>query len=430
MSDIQAVRGMKDVLPDEVVYWQYCESIIRSVLSDYVYQEIRLPIVESTQLFKRAVGEVTDIVEKEMYTFDDRNGSSLSLRPEGTACCVRAGIEHGLLYNQIQKLWYMGPMFRHERPQKGRLRQFSQLGVEVFGLSDPQADAEIIQIGYSLWKALGIEHQVRLEINSLANPQSRARFKDALVDYFQSHFDELDSDSQRRLETNPLRILDSKNKERASLIAKAPQLSDYYDDESQVHFNQVLQYLDELEIPYVVNPSLVRGLDYYAHTVFEWVTDELGAQGTICAGGRYDQLVSDLGGKPTPAVGFAMGFERVVLMLKQNQPQSPTRADIYLITDGAQARTQALALADDLREQAVVSVITDLQGGSLKSQFKRANKSGAYFALVVGDDEIKNDKFCIKNLETGEQQQLDWDQLLSFLDKVFEEQLQQESMHA
>ena len=304
---IKSVRGMHDVLPDDSHRWQAFEAIVRGVMSSYGYNEIRTPLVESTDLFCRSIGEVTDIVEKEMYTFDDRNGDMLTLRPEGTASCVRSGIEHGFLHNQIQRLWYMGPMFRHERPQKGRYRQFHQFGVETFGMSDADIDAELIFIGARLWKLLGLKN-LRLEINTLGSQEARENYRKILVEYFEDNREQLDDDSLRRLTTNPLRILDTKNKGMASLVNNAPSLLDYIDEESAQHFSQLQSYLDGAGISYEINPRLVRGLDYYCKTVFEWITDELGAQGTVCAGGRYDGLVKQLGGKETSASGFAMGY--------------------------------------------------------------------------------------------------------------------------
>ncbi|NDE56828.1 MAG: histidine--tRNA ligase, partial [Gammaproteobacteria bacterium] len=312
---IQAIRGMHDILPTQTPRWQYVENLLRRVMGAYGYQEIRLPIVEKTDLFKRSIGEVTDIVEKEMYTFEDRNGDSLTLRPEGTAGCLRACLEHGLLYHQTQRLWYMGQMFRHERPQKGRYRQFHQLGVEAYGMVGPDIDAELILLSYRLWRDLGIDHQLRLEINSLGTSEERSRYRERLVVYFRQHLEVLDEESLRRLETNPLRILDSKNPDLRAIIAGAPSLIEELQEESRAHFEGLLSRLDRLGLPYVVNPRLVRGLDYYSRTVFEWVTDALGAQGTVCAGGRYDGLVEQLGGKESTAVGFALGMERLIELL-------------------------------------------------------------------------------------------------------------------
>lgn len=334
-KQIQAIRGMNDILPEHSRRWQYLEGVIRQVVASYGYEEIRMPVVEQTDLFKRSIGEVTDIVEKEMYTFEDRNGDSLTLRPEGTASCVRAGNEHGLLYNQQQRLWYMGPMFRHERPQKGRYRQFHQVGVEVFGLQGPDIDAELIVMTARLWRQLGLSEHLTLELNSLASNAARAEYKSALTEYLRGHYDVLDEDSQRRLESNPLRILDSKNPAMAEMLSQAPKLSEYWDDESREHFTGLCARLDAAGIEYRHNERLVRGLDYYNRTVFEWVTDSLGAQGTVCAGGRYDGLVEQLGGKGTPAVGFAMGLERLVLMLEQlDNVELPQAVDIYVSAMG------------------------------------------------------------------------------------------------
>ena len=333
---IQSVRGMRDILPAEMPFWHKIEAIIRDLTAHYGYQEIRTPILEKTSLFKRAIGDVTDIVEKEMYTFTDRNGDSLSLRPEATASCVRAAIENGLLYNQTQKVWYYGPMFRHERPQKGRYRQFYQFGLEALGSFDPIVDAEQVVFTQRLWEKCGIAQNISLEINSLGTSESRARYRTELIDYLQAHFDKLDEDSVRRLTTNPLRILDSKNPAMQSLIQGAPKLPDYLDDESHAHFEQFKDYLTQVGIKFKINPTLVRGLDYYCHTVYEWMTNELGAQGTVCAGGRYDGLIELLGGKPTPAVGFALGIERLIGLMELNQTAvQPLEA--YLILLGEKA---------------------------------------------------------------------------------------------
>lgn len=426
MEKLQAVRGMNDILPADMPYWQTVEMGVRSLMHDYGYHEIRVPVLESTALFKRSVGETTDIAEKEMYTFDDRNGDSLSLRPEGTACVVRAGIEHGLLYNQTQKLWYQGPMYRHERPQKGRYRQFYQFGVEVFGIASAHADVELMAMTYRLFKELGLEEQVTLQINSLGSQASRQRYREVLVAYFREHLDALDEDSVRRLDKNPLRILDSKNPAMQDVIAGAPRLADHYDDDSQQHFDAVQNLLNELEIPYEINDHLVRGLDYYCHTVFEWVTDTLGAQGTVCAGGRYDGLVEQLGGKATAGVGFAMGFERVILMMKTLlEPLAVVSPDIYVISVGDKARMAMLGIAEDLRDHTLASVAVDCQGGSFKSQMKRADKSGASYVLILGEEEIDTDRFSLKDLSTGEQMQYDWDQMSQFLDEQLMSQMEE-----
>lgn len=420
-KQIQAIRGMNDILPAQSLRWQYLESVIRGLVASYGYEEIRMPIVEQTDLFKRSIGEVTDIVEKEMYTFEDRNGDSLTLRPEGTASCVRAGNEHGLLYNQQQRLWYMGPMFRHERPQKGRYRQFHQVGVEVFGLDGPDIDAELILMTARLWKQLGLSEYLTLELNSLASNEARARYRDALTDYLRGHFDLLDEDSQRRLESNPLRVLDSKNPAMADMLSKAPKLSDYWDDESRQHFSGLCERLDAMDIRYVRNERLVRGLDYYNRTVFEWTTSSLGAQGTVCAGGRYDGLVEQLGGKATPAVGFAMGLERLVLMLEQlDSVQLPQAVDVYVSAMGEAAELPVVGVAERLRDRfPVLRVMQHCGGGNLKKQLKRADKSGAVIAILLGEDEITADCVSVKYLrEDRPQQQLNWEQLVSALSEL------------
>lgn len=414
---IQAIRGMNDILPEQSSYWQYLEAILQDVLLMYGYQEIRLPIVENTQLFKRSVGEETDIVAKEMYTFDDRNGDSLTLRPEGTAVCMRAGIEHSLFYNQIQRLWYSGPMFRHERPQKGRYRQFYQLGVEAVGMADADIDAELIAMTARIWRQLGLEAQVQLQINSLGSPEARLAYRERLVEYFSRHQQQLDEDSQRRLHTNPLRILDSKNPDLAELISKAPQITDHLDADSKQHFATLCQQLDLLGIAYQINPRLVRGLDYYTRTVFEWVTDELGAQGTVCAGGRYDGLIEKLGGKSTPAVGFAMGLERVICLLEAQELVLTPAADIYLINVGDAARHQALSLAEQVRDALpYYSVQMHCGEASFKSQMKKADKSQAGIALILGDDEAAQNTVTVKFLrEEREQITVARDQLIELL---------------
>ena len=403
---IQSIRGMNDLLPEESGLWQKVEQILRSSLNGYGYQEIRMPIVEKTDLFKRSIGEVTDIVEKEMYTFEDRNGDNLTLRPEGTAGCVRAVIENGLLRGQAQRLWYTGPMFRHERPQRGRYRQFHQFGVEVFGLEGPDVDAELIAISARIWKQLGIK-EVTLQLNPLGSTDSRALYREKLVAYFKQHLDQLDEDSLRRLESNPLRILDSKNSDMAALIAAAPVLEDSLDEADRAHFEQLKASLDQMGISYEINPRLVRGLDYYGRTVFEWVTTLLGAQGTICAGGRYDGLVDQIGGKATPAVGFAMGLERLVeLMKEQDDFEYAAAPDAYLVLAGEQAATAGLALAEQLRSALPeLQLVTNLGGGSFKAQFKRADRSAARFALVVGDDELEQGTMTVKDLKGELEQQ-------------------------
>ena len=398
---IQSIRGMNDLLPEQSATWQYLERTVAELLASYSYGEIRFPILEQTELFKRAVGEVTDIVEKEMYSFDDRNGDSLSLRPEGTAGCVRACTENGLLHNQTQRLWYTGPMFRHERPQKGRLRQFHQVGVEAFGLTGPDIDAELLLITARLWKILKIDHAVTLQINSLGTSADRADYRAALVEYLNARRDQLDEDSQRRLETNPMRILDSKNPDTQALLNSAPSLEDFIDQESRDHFQQLCAMLDAANISYEVNPRLVRGLDYYSKTVFEWVTTNLGAQGTVCAGGRYDGLVEQLGGKPCPGVGFAMGVERLVLLLDElgAVPDSVDQAvDLYLLAVG-NVEQQALVLAENLLSDCPnIRLECHCGGGSFKSQIKRADKSGARIALILGEDEVASDTVGVKYL--------------------------------
>ena len=404
---VRAVRGMNDILPEQTGAWQHLEDVVRELLRSYGYQEIRMPIVEKTELFRRSIGEVTDIVEKEMYTFEDRNGDSLSLRPEGTASCVRACIEHGLLHNQVQRLWYGGPMFRHERPQKGRFRQFHQVGVEAFGLAGPDIDAELILITARLWRRLGVR-DVRLELNSLGTSEARSAYRERLVDYLSEHQELLDDDSRRRLHTNPLRILDSKNPHMQELIDTAPRLADHLDPSSRQHFAELCARLDDAGIAYSVNPRLVRGLDYYSHTVFEWVTERLGAQGTVCAGGRFDGLVAYLGGQATPAVGFALGLERVLSLLEDLGLEAPAqRPHVYLVLAGTAAHRRGLALAEDLRDGLPsLRLQVNCGGGSFKSQFKRADRSGASLALILGDDEVANASVAIKPLRGGGSQEI------------------------
>ena len=405
---LQAIRGMNDCLPSETNIWQMVESVLRRVASNYGFAEIRMPIVESTALFKRSIGEVTDIVEKEMYTFDDRNGDSLTLRPEGTASCVRAGNQHGLLYNQEQRLWYMGPMFRHERPQKGRYRQFHQFGLEAFGIATPDIDAEIILLTSRLWRELGINEFVTLELNSLGSNEERANYRDALVVYLTEREELLDDDSKRRMHTNPLRVLDSKNPQVQEALKEAPKLSDYFGEETQAHFSGLCARLDAAGIKYVLNDRLVRGLDYYNRTVFEWVTDSLGAQGTVCAGGRYDGLVEQLGGKATPAFGFALGIERLVLMLTELDKVSNVRpqVDAYVVILGDDAQISANALAEQWRDQVPdIRLQCHCGGGNMKKQLKRADKSGAQIALILGDNEIAEQQVMVKYLRGQQEQQ-------------------------
>lgn len=402
---IQAIRGMNDILPAQISYWQKVEDALRRIFAGYGYQEIRMPLLERTELFQRSIGEATDIVEKEMYTFSDRNNESLTLRPEGTASCVRAAIEHGILYNQQQKLWYAGPMFRYERPQKGRYRQFHQVGVEAFGFTGVAIEAELIFMVSRLWQALNLTTKIELQINSLGSPASRQHYREAFVAYCRQHYHGLDEDSKRRLEINPLRILDSKNPELQELLKNAPKLLDYLDTESKQNFDALCQLLKAANITFVINPKLVRGLDYYTGTVFEWTTTSLGAQGAVCAGGRYDNLVEELGGTPTSAVGFAMGMERIIALLEQagNITHSPT--DVYFITQGDGNEEFGLLMAEQLRDALPsLKIHVNLIGGSFKTQFKRADKSGARFALILGEDERRQNVITCKDLRTDNQQ--------------------------
>ncbi len=396
---------MNDCLPTQSPLWQKVENAVKNVVSAYGYSEVRMPIVEMTPLFSRAIGEVTDVVEKEMYTFADRNGDSLSLRPEGTAGCVRAGIEHGLLYNQEQRLWYIGPMFRHERPQKGRYRQFHQCGVEVFGIDGPDVDAELIMMTARLWRELGIAEHVRLELNSIGSLAARADYRSALIEYLEQHQDVLDEDCKRRMYTNPLRVLDSKNPDVQAILGDAPELADYLDAESKQHFSGLCELLDAAGIEYTVNQRLVRGLDYYNRTVFEWITESLGSQGTVCGGGRYDGLVEQLGGKATPAVGFAMGLERLVLMMETLGNTDVRRSvDVYIVTAGEGTTMAGMKLAEQLREQVPgLRVMNHCGGGNFKKQFKRADKVGAAVALVLGENEIAEKTVVLKDLLGGQQ---------------------------
>nr|WP_275094526.1 histidine--tRNA ligase [Pseudomonas nitroreducens] len=414
---MQAIRGMNDILPDQTPAWRYLERTFADLLDAYGYSEIRMPILEFTELFARGIGEGTDVVDKEMYTFLDRNGESLTMRPEGTAGCVRAVLEHGLSGGgQVQKLWYTGPMFRYEKPQKGRYRQFHQIGVEVFNLPGPDIDAELIILTWRLWQKLGMADTVTLQLNTLGSSEARARFREDLVAYLQERFDQLDEDSQRRMTTNPLRILDSKVEATQALLVGAPSLHDYLDEESIAHFEGLKARLDAVGLRYEINQKLVRGLDYYCRTAFEWVTDKLGAQGTVCGGGRYDGLVSQFGGKPTPGVGFAMGVERLVLLLETlgvvpaelNRP-----ADLYVCAFGEPAELAALTLAEQLRSAIPgLRLLVNAGAGSFKSQFKKADKSGAQFAMILGDDELANRVVGFKPLRgEGEQQNIAWDAL-------------------
>ncbi|MGA1102988.1 MAG: histidine--tRNA ligase [Pseudomonadales bacterium] len=403
---IKAIRGMQDLMPERKRYYRKVEDAARSIFSQYGFQEVGLPILESTPLFKRLVGEATDIVEKEMYTFDDRNGDSMTLRPEGTAGLVRFVNEHGLAFNQTQKLWYAGPMFRYERPQKGRYRQFEQIGVECIGLPGPDVDAELLLMCRALWQALGIEQSVRLELNSIGDVSSRRAFIDALVAYLSEHVDALDEDSRRRLETNPLRILDSKSAQTQALLKEGPKLEAYLDADSANHFEALCAILDAAQMSYVINRQIVRGLDYYNRTVFEWITDDLGAQGTVCGGGRYDALVGQLGGRDASGVGFAMGVDRLALMLEQRLDQDDP-PHVYAISVGESARTQVLLLAEQLRHRLGARVIVHLGAGKLKAQMKKADASGAPLALIVAEDELAAGEVSLRDLRnTGDQQRI------------------------
>ncbi|SEI57568.1 histidyl-tRNA synthetase [Allopseudospirillum japonicum] len=406
---VQAIRGMNDILPEQSARWQYLETKVSDLVARYGYREIRMPVLEQTALFKRSIGEVTDIVEKEMYTFEDRNGESLTLRPEGTASCVRACEQHGLLYNQTQRLWYMGPMFRYERPQKGRYRQFHQIGVETFGLQGPDVDVELILMSARLWQELGISQALTLELNTLGSAEARQAYKTALVAYLTQHLAALDEDSQKRLHTNPLRILDSKIASTQALLDQAPNFHDYLDEESLSHFKGLCSLLDAAGIQYVINPRLVRGLDYYGKTVFEWTTQALGAQGTVCAGGRYDGLVEQLGGRATPAVGFAMGVERLLLLLDTLAafPAHLDRhLDVYLVAVGAGIDEHAFLLAERLRSEVPsLRIQTHCGGGSFKNQLKKADRSGAQIALILGEQEVAEGVVNIKPLRHQTEQE-------------------------
>ena len=405
-KNIQAIRGMNDCLPTQSPLWQKVESAVKSVVSAYGYNEVRMPIVEETNLFSRAVGEETDVVSKEMYTFEDRNGDSLTLRPEGTAGCVRSCIQNSLINRDEQRLWYMGPMFRHERPQKGRYRQFHQCGVEVFGLDGPDVDAELIMMTDRLWRELGIDKHVRLELNSIGSQEDRVSYRTALVAFLEQHIDVLDDDCKRRMHTNPLRVLDTKNPDVQAILGDAPRLSEYLGEESKQHFAGLCELLDAVGIEYQVNERLVRGLDYYNRTVFEWITDSLGAQGTVCGGGRYDGLVEQLGGKATNAVGFAMGLERLVLMMETLELTEVRRSvDVYMVAAGEGTMIAGMQLANQLRDTVEgVRVMNHFGGGSFKKQFKRADKVGAVVALVLGENEVADNTVVLKDLVGGEQE--------------------------
>lgn len=404
-KNLQAVRGMRDILPEQSPSWQHIESCARELFNSYGYNELRTPIIESTELFKRGIGDATDIVEKEMYTFEDRNGDSLTLRPEGTAGCVRAAMQHGLLHNQQQRIWYIGPMFRHERPQKGRYRGFYQAGIETYGIATPDIDAEVIAIGARLWKKLGLKN-VHLEINSLGSNQAREAYREVLITYFSQHQEQLDEDSKRRLHQNPLRILDTKNPKMKELVENAPDLLDYLDDDSKEHFDGLKQRLDAIGIAYTVNSRLVRGLDYYNRTVFEWITSELGSQGTICAGGRYDNLVTKLGGKDTPACGFGIGIDRLQLLLEEQNLTIPNHAPhLYFVMLGETAEVAGLNIAEKLRENIPqLRLMVNNGSGSFKAQLKRADKSGAAYALILGENELENQQVIIKPLRKDTQE--------------------------
>ena len=402
MVNLRAIRGMNDILPDETPYWQHVERVIESLLASYGYGEIRLPVVEYTELFRRSIGEVTDIVEKEMYTFLDRNEESLTLRPEGTAGCVRAVLQQGLL-GVPRRLWYAGPMFRYERPQKGRQRQFHQVGVEAFGIATPDIDAELIVLCARLWRHLGIADALELQLNSIGSTAARREYRSALVAFLEARVEGLDDDSRRRLSSNPLRILDSKNADTQALLDEAPRLQDYLDEDARNDFDRLCELLCGAGVSFRINPRLVRGLDYYNKTVFEWVTDHLGAQGTVCAGGRYDGLVEQLGGKATPAVGFALGLERLVLMLREGGGQIPqTPADVYVVAVGEAAQAAALSCVEALRdEMPELTIVQHAGGGSFKSQMKKADKSGAGVALIWGEDEVAAGTATLKSLRGG-----------------------------
>jgi len=411
---------MQDLLPEQQAIFSYISSVVGDVLHRYGYAEMGMPLLESTGLFKRVVGEATDIVEKEMYSFDDRNGESLTLRPEGTAGCVRVAQQHGLIFNQTQRLWYRGPMFRYERPQKGRYRQFEQIGAECFGMAGPDIDAELLLLSARIWRELGITDEVELELNSLGNSESRGEFRQALVAYLDQYKSDLDDDSQRRLESNPLRILDSKVASTQEILTGAPRLSDFIDDESRAHFDELRGILDDAGLAYNINPNIVRGLDYYNKTVFEWVTNSLGAQGTVCAGGRYDGLVEQLGGKPSPGVGFAMGLDRLALML-ENKFTDSAAADVYVVSTVGAARVSALKVGEMIRnEMPKTRVIVHCHSGKFKAQMKKADASNARIALIIGDEEIAAGAVNVKMLrdEGQAQTQVSLDSLVTHLTRA------------
>lgn len=424
MNKIQAIRGMNDLLSSEATKFNYILNTIKKILEDHGFNPIHLPVLEKTELFARSIGNHTDVVEKEMYTFLDRNEESLSLRPEGTAGCVRAAIEHGMLYNQTQKLWFAGPMFRYERPQKGRYRQFYQLDVEVFGLSGPDIDAELIAMTKIFWDKLGLHNHIKLELNSIGEAEERAAYRNALVAYLEKYKNDLDEDSQRRLSTNPLRILDSKAEQTQKILQSAPKLNDYLGTETKAHFQGLKTRLDSIDINYTINPHLVRGLDYYNRTVFEWTSDQLGAQATFCAGGRYDSLVQHLGGDACPAIGFALGIERLILLLDELKafPELEHHPDVYLITVGEAANLKSFKLLNELRQQNI-KTSTSYGEASFKNQFKKADKSGAKLALIIGEDELKNNCISIKHLrKESEQVTISQDKILAQINTLLEEE--------
>lgn len=424
-KNIQSVRGMRDILPEQSSSWQFIEDTARKLFNSYGYKELRTPIIEPTELFKRSIGDATDIVEKEMYSFEDRNGDSLTLRPEGTAGCVRAGMQHGLLHNKQQRIWYIGPMFRHERPQKGRYRGFYQAGIETYGIATPDIDAEVIAIAARFWKLLGFKN-VHLEINSLGSNEARQSYREVLIEYFSAHHDQLDEDSQRRLHKNPLRILDTKNPKMKELVSNAPDLLDYLDEESKNHFEELKQRLDKMEIAYQVNSRLVRGIDYYNRTVFEWITDDLGAQGTICAGGRYDGLVKQLGGRETPACGFGIGLDRLQLLVEeQGLDQSNNNPHFYLVMAGKDAELTGVTLAESLRNTIPsLRLLSNGGAGSFKTQLKRADNSRADYALILGENEVEEGNITIKplrdKLAISEQQSISQTELNEFISTVLD----------
>ncbi len=424
-KNLQSVRGMRDILPEQSSSWQFIEDTARKLFNSYGYKELRTPIIEPTELFKRSIGDATDIVEKEMYSFEDRNGDSLTLRPEGTAGCVRAGMQHGLLHNKQQRIWYIGPMFRHERPQKGRYRGFYQAGIETYGIATPDIDAEVIAIAARFWKLLGFKN-VHLEINSLGSNEARQSYREVLIEYFSAHHDQLDEDSQRRLHKNPLRILDTKNPKMKELVNNAPDLLDYLDEESKNHFEELKQRLDKMGIAYQVNSRLVRGIDYYNRTVFEWITDDLGAQGTICAGGRYDGLVKQLGGRETPACGFGIGLDRLQLLVEeQGLDQSDNNPHIYFVMAGKEAELTGVMLAESLRNTIPsLRLLSNGGAGSFKTQLKRADNSKADYALILGENEVEEGNITIKplrdKLAISEQQSISQTELSEFISTVLD----------